>query len=1034
MRNKTVYISSTYDDLIQIRSAAFNTLTTLGYRCKNMEHQPAVPGRPLAVCLSDVENSDIYVGLFAWRYGSIPDQNDPPGNPLQLSFTEFEYQHASFHNKPRYIFLLNRDTPWSPNQIDHLRLPEPGRIIDRGQRIEELRKKLEKEHTVNYFSSSEELCKQLTVALGRAARVPRPPQLLKMPEPLTSIEFVGRSRELDELEKYLRDGKTAVVVVTGEAGMGKSHLVKQFLDTLASRSPQFWGAQWTYAWSFYNQDTRSVENSSSEFLTHVLRHYGFKDWHVSDEQRATKLAELLRNEQSLVILDAVDPLQETSGSVSVHRAFRDAAMRRFIEELCDQASNEGCHYGLVIITCRTRFFDDSIRRKYARVYHEIPVGALAEDDSCILLGKLLPSYNMPDLIWISQKTEGQPLALGLLGGLLAILIENGVLENPREQTDLFLITEQTSTDIVRRVLTWYHDKWTANSSEDMVSRDACLSFLRALSLFSRPMSESELEALVNGGARLASPLSDANRALADTYLKKAGLLVRKTSGEWDTHSAVRRFFGEKLYDEFPDLWKEAHYTLWKYFRDNSKQRPETADEMEPVARAIHHGCLSGRYDEAYVLYRERAARDFEGFITENLGLVAWDLTILSRFFPTKSVWDGPTAPGLDQDSSTWLRSRSAYCLELVGRLGQAKEQRRQAITHLINTKNWEGAADGTEMLALLETRTGDLEKALDTAIKAVEYARSAEESAKSGVGELHVAYERLIHSLTVLGAIYHRLGQYDNAKKYFDDAERKHQDRESGKGLSTSPVFLHSEPGSRYCVFLLDEGLPPVKLEARVRYMEAWAKQQVVSGQRRPSLLISAMHHLTKGRFYVVKGGQYFGHAAREFDSAIKLIKQAHNIGYQCQPLLARADLKRRLRKFDDAVADLQEVLEISGEMILYKAQAYLMRASILLTIALSAPCVSSERGEKARAAQPDIHLAESLVQESKYWLRSPDLRLLKVRYEYCLGMKGIRCLEKIGEIEAGIGANNYRYFRDECVRVREEIRIDQLNGADADS
>ena len=39
--------------------------------------------RPLQKCLEDVASSDIYVGIFAFRYGYIP--NDNGENPKNLS-------------------------------------------------------------------------------------------------------------------------------------------------------------------------------------------------------------------------------------------------------------------------------------------------------------------------------------------------------------------------------------------------------------------------------------------------------------------------------------------------------------------------------------------------------------------------------------------------------------------------------------------------------------------------------------------------------------------------------------------------------------------------------------------------------------------------------------------------------------------------------------------------------------------------------------------------------------------------------------
>jgi hypothetical protein len=37
-----------------------------------MEHYVAADQRPLDKCLEDVCGCDLYIGLFAWRYGYIP--------------------------------------------------------------------------------------------------------------------------------------------------------------------------------------------------------------------------------------------------------------------------------------------------------------------------------------------------------------------------------------------------------------------------------------------------------------------------------------------------------------------------------------------------------------------------------------------------------------------------------------------------------------------------------------------------------------------------------------------------------------------------------------------------------------------------------------------------------------------------------------------------------------------------------------------------------------------------------------------------
>jgi hypothetical protein len=66
---KNVYISSTYEDLKEHRRAVADALRDCGYKVDAMEKYPARDDRPKAACEADVSNCDIYIGIFAWRYG-----------------------------------------------------------------------------------------------------------------------------------------------------------------------------------------------------------------------------------------------------------------------------------------------------------------------------------------------------------------------------------------------------------------------------------------------------------------------------------------------------------------------------------------------------------------------------------------------------------------------------------------------------------------------------------------------------------------------------------------------------------------------------------------------------------------------------------------------------------------------------------------------------------------------------------------------------------------------------------------------------
>jgi hypothetical protein len=71
-----IYISSTYSDLVPYRKAVNDVLLQLGQHVIAMEQYVASDERPLSRCKADVESSDLYVGILAWRYGFIPPGHD----------------------------------------------------------------------------------------------------------------------------------------------------------------------------------------------------------------------------------------------------------------------------------------------------------------------------------------------------------------------------------------------------------------------------------------------------------------------------------------------------------------------------------------------------------------------------------------------------------------------------------------------------------------------------------------------------------------------------------------------------------------------------------------------------------------------------------------------------------------------------------------------------------------------------------------------------------------------------------------------
>jgi hypothetical protein len=163
-----VYVSSTYSDLRECRSQVSVRLRKLDHKDVAMEYYSAKGQRPVKKCLADVAACDLYIGIFAWRYGSVPKKN----NPKRLSITEMEYRQAKRLRKECLIFLVDDKASWPVEFIDKNRA-----------RIEKLRQELCDEHCVAFFTSCDSLDSEVNTAVTGwdkrqgTGTPPRPPRL-----------------------------------------------------------------------------------------------------------------------------------------------------------------------------------------------------------------------------------------------------------------------------------------------------------------------------------------------------------------------------------------------------------------------------------------------------------------------------------------------------------------------------------------------------------------------------------------------------------------------------------------------------------------------------------------------------------------------------------------------------------------------------------------------------------------------------------------------------------------------------------------
>ncbi len=147
----TIYVSSTFADLRAHSNALSLAIRRLGHVDIAMEYYLAEDARPLDHCVRDAGACDLYVGLFARRYGFCP-----PGE--QRSITELEFRAARAANIDSLCFLLAEDAPW------------PDEHFERGagaDKLAALRIDLGERYLCGFFSSPDELAAIASAAIVR---------------------------------------------------------------------------------------------------------------------------------------------------------------------------------------------------------------------------------------------------------------------------------------------------------------------------------------------------------------------------------------------------------------------------------------------------------------------------------------------------------------------------------------------------------------------------------------------------------------------------------------------------------------------------------------------------------------------------------------------------------------------------------------------------------------------------------------------------------------------------------------------------
>lgn len=345
-----IFVSSTYEDLKSYREQVRELITALGFIDIAMEKWPPSSNPPKEEVKDALNRSDIYVGIFAWRYGSRLEDRD-------ISYIEYEYRLAKQNKIPRLIFMTNPEKAWPPKFVD---------IGSDGKSIRRLRAEIEKDREITwkYFDTEMDLVRWLSAALFKLIASSDKFQILDSEQrailelrQLINADFVARRNEIEyqgdesgrhwfipeiarcnvgkyyiardsvrkDVADWLLKGQCPYLFLVGPSGIGKTNfLVMEFIHHVVSRNvhrqkPSLSPEAVLFLPLGSCEPDKSFLINLEEFINRSAR------LRIS----AGTLEKLIRNGRVLLILDGLDEFVRNHGEEKCSVLFK--SLREYID-------------------------------------------------------------------------------------------------------------------------------------------------------------------------------------------------------------------------------------------------------------------------------------------------------------------------------------------------------------------------------------------------------------------------------------------------------------------------------------------------------------------------------------------------------------------------------------------------------------------------------------------------------------------------------------------------------------------------------
>jgi hypothetical protein len=738
--------------------------------------------------------------------------------------------------------------------------------------------------------------------------------------------FAGRRAELAALDRAWSEG-VRVFVLHAQGGAGKTRVAAEWLAQVGGDGWR--GAGGVFVHSFYSQGSDERRNASSEtFFAEALAYFGHEGPPLTDPgEKGRTLARLVGERRGLLVLDGLEPLQQPPAFDNGR--LKDPAVQSLLFALAAGWMGEAASRGLCLVTSRQPVVE--LESKASRVVVQRPLERLDPEAGAALLRQLEVAGPEKELRQASEELRGHAYTLMLLGTYLRNATPDHEI---RRRAEIPLLQEDDEHNHHARHLFAAYVRHLGESSPEVA-------VLRLLGFFDRPAEETLLTALRQAEepdlTPLTAPLRDLSEAAWRRLLRRLSdlRLIDVPTGpmpQLDAHPLLRETFAEQVKTLFPAAWQAGHRRLFEVLCDTTEHRPDTLSGLQPLYQAVAHGCLAGLHQQARAgIYRDRILRGTgtDGkYSTFKLGAIGANLGAVACFFT--APWT-TLAPSLAPADQAWLLNEAAFHLRALGRLTEAAEPMRAALTKAIEQENWISTATRAGNLSELELTRGEVAAAVAAGEQSVTYAD------RSGVAFLQVALR------AAQADALHQAGRRAESRGLFEDAEARQAARQ--------PAYprLYSLSGFLYCDLLLgaaeraawqrwlrgEDGFGETfaasvagceAIGERAGQTLAWAEEN------RVSLLDTALNYLTLARatLYTADFANPIP-AHQHTTAAVEGLRAAGDVSYLPRGLLTRAWIRCISKDETGARADLEEAWEIAerGPMPLFQADVLLTRARL---------------------------------------------------------------------------------------------------------